>query len=252
MTPVVFTDLDGTLLDHATYSHAAAAPALDALRAARIPVVLCSSKTAAEIAPLHAALSLAPAPYVVENGAGIVWPGSTLADTGSYARIRAAIAAMGAPFRGFGDMTDAEVSDNTGLSMQDAALARQRRFSEPGVWQGDPADLPAFLEAVSKRGLVAKQGGRFLTLSEGGDKATAMKTVTDRLGSDWVIALGDAPNDAAMIQAANLGIVVANPHGPGIPPFADEAHIKRTTLPGPAGWNAAILDFLKTPAGAPR
>ena len=34
MRLVIFTDLDGTLLDHDSYSHAPAAPALAALKAA--------------------------------------------------------------------------------------------------------------------------------------------------------------------------------------------------------------------------
>ncbi|MCE8458362.1 HAD-IIB family hydrolase, partial [Rhodovulum sulfidophilum] len=59
---LIFTDLDGTLLDHETYSHAEAAPALTALRAAGVPVILASSKTAAEIAPLRAELGLSAHP----------------------------------------------------------------------------------------------------------------------------------------------------------------------------------------------
>ena len=47
---VVFSDLDGTLLDHSTYSWKAAAPALAALRDRGIPLILASSKTSAEIA----------------------------------------------------------------------------------------------------------------------------------------------------------------------------------------------------------
>lgn len=46
---VIFTDLDGTLLDHETYSFAAAGEALEALTRENIPLILCSSKTRAEI-----------------------------------------------------------------------------------------------------------------------------------------------------------------------------------------------------------
>ena len=46
---VVFTDLDGTLLDHTSYSHQAAEPALEAIRERRIPLVFCTSKTRAEV-----------------------------------------------------------------------------------------------------------------------------------------------------------------------------------------------------------
>jgi len=50
---LVFTDLDGTLLTHEGYSWQPAAPALERLRQLDIPLILNSSKTAAEIAALR-------------------------------------------------------------------------------------------------------------------------------------------------------------------------------------------------------
>ena len=46
---IVISDLDGTLLHAQTYSFDAAQPALQRLRKERIPLVLCSSKTRAEV-----------------------------------------------------------------------------------------------------------------------------------------------------------------------------------------------------------
>jgi phosphoglycolate phosphatase-like HAD superfamily hydrolase len=51
--PIVFSDLDGTLLDHETYLFDAAQPALNALKARDIPLILASSKTRAEMNALH-------------------------------------------------------------------------------------------------------------------------------------------------------------------------------------------------------
>ena len=45
---LVFTDLDGTLLDE-DYGWAAARPAVEALQAASIPIILNSSKTVMEM-----------------------------------------------------------------------------------------------------------------------------------------------------------------------------------------------------------
>ena len=58
MSFVIFTDLDGTLLDHASYSYAPAEPALALLHKLEIPLILASSKTAFEIAPLREELDL--------------------------------------------------------------------------------------------------------------------------------------------------------------------------------------------------
>jgi mannosyl-3-phosphoglycerate phosphatase len=74
---LVATDLDGTLLDGATYDFAPARPAVEALRRAGIPLVLCSSKTRAEMVPLAAAIG-APGPLVVENGGAVVHPGGSV------------------------------------------------------------------------------------------------------------------------------------------------------------------------------
>ena len=46
---IVFTDLDGTLLHPRTYSFEAAMPALKLIKEKDVPLILCSSKTRAEI-----------------------------------------------------------------------------------------------------------------------------------------------------------------------------------------------------------
>ena len=90
------------------------------------------------------------------------------------------------------------------------------------------------------------KGGRFLTLSFGGTKAQQMDGGMKELGCDTSIALGDAPNDIEMIEAATHGVIIRNDHGTGIPPLPGEqaGRIRRTALPGPEGWNAAVLSLL--------
>ncbi len=247
---VVFTDLDGTLLDHASYSHAAAAPALAALARLAVPLVLASSKTVAEIAPLQAELNLRGTPVIAENGAARCPPGETGGSAATYARLRAALAALPqplrAPFTGFGDMSDREVAEATGLPPAGAALARQRQFTEPGLWGGTAAGEAAFVAALASQGIAARRGGRFLTLSFGGTKAGQMAGIARDLGAEVTLALGDAPNDREMIEAADHGVVIRNDHGTGLPPLPGEAtgRIRRTTAPGPEGWNRAVLDIL--------
>ena len=53
---LVFTDLDGSLLDPHSYSFAAALPALAALAEREVPVVPVSSKTRRELEPLRHSL----------------------------------------------------------------------------------------------------------------------------------------------------------------------------------------------------
>ena len=71
--PVIITDLDGTLLDHDTYSYEAAAHALAEITLRGIPLILNSSKTRSEIEELRERL-LNDHPFVVENGAAVYSP----------------------------------------------------------------------------------------------------------------------------------------------------------------------------------
>ena len=70
---LVFTDLDGTLLDHYTYSAKPALEALNVLKAHGIPVIFNTSKTAVECQAISASLGLCD-PFVVENGSAIYYP----------------------------------------------------------------------------------------------------------------------------------------------------------------------------------
>ena len=245
---LVFSDLDGTLLDHDTYAWDAARPALDALRALGAGVVLASSKTAPEIRILQQAMGLTDWPAIVENGAGVL--SDTAPDGADYTAIRAALdtAPHRGHFTGFGDLDTAGVADLTGLPTEDAARARDRAFSEPGLWSGTDADRGIFLEDLATKGIVAREGGRFLTLSMGKTKADQMQAIITRLHPSRTIALGDAPNDVEMLQTADHGVIITNPHRPPLPnlPGEDTGRITRTTLPGPAGWNQAVLALLET------
>lgn len=247
---IVFTDLDGTLLDHESYACDPARPALDALKSKGVPLVLASSKTAAEIAELHAVLGLGDAPAIVENGAGLWRPGAGEADDTDYRAIREALddlpTRLRVLFRGFGDMSAYEVAHITGLSRDAAARARARAHSEPGLWSGDPELLAEALRKLGRRGIHARRGGRFLTLSMGGTKADRMAEVMAEYGAPHSLALGDAPNDAEMLETAERGVIVRNDHGTPLPRLAgeDAGRITRTDAPGPTGWNRAVLDWL--------
>lgn len=166
---IVITDLDGTLLDAATYSFEPALPALSLIRARGIPLILCSSKTRAEMEVIRRQLDNNH-PFISENGGGIFIPHGYFPDmpdtfeSGGYQ-----IITLGTPYaeirqhfirlreqlrikvRGFADMTVEEVAALTGLSRDAALLARQRDFDEPFVFEG--AHDERFLRAIEASGL---------------------------------------------------------------------------------------------------
>jgi mannosyl-3-phosphoglycerate phosphatase len=240
---LVFSDLDGTLLDHDTYSWAAAKPALSALAKIGAGLILASSKTAAEMQVVQADVGVSQWPAIVENGAGLL--GKRAPQMTDYNSIRTALftAPFKGQFQGFGDMTVTDVTDATGLSPDDAERAKARAFSEPGIWHGTTTQRTHFLTHLAARGITAREGGRFLTLSMGKTKADQMTAIIKRYKPVQTMALGDAPNDIEMLQAADHGVIIANPHRTALPTLPEEASGKiiRTKKPGPAGWNDAVL-----------
>ena len=187
---LVLSDLDGTLLDHTTYAFDAARAALDRLHAARVPLVLCTSKTRAEVEPIRAALDNAH-PFIVENGGGVyVPPGyfpfeiegaerrgdyAVIPLGDSYAELRRALErasrASGVGARGFADMTDDEVAAETGLTPLEARLARQREFDEPFVVL-EPARAPELLAAIWAT-CVLSDSGTHLTMQHSCARSTS-------------------------------------------------------------------------------
>ncbi len=253
MRVAVFSDLDGTLLDHSNYSYAPALPAIRALKNAGVPLVLASSKTGAEIAELHHELNLGDSPAIVENGAGVYWPSSS-AETGdqAYRDIRSALNTLPDTLRqlflGFGDLGVDGIIKATGLPHAAAELAAQRCYTEPGQWTGTAEQEDAFVAALEPLGITARRGGRFLTLSFGRTKAQAMAEIAKTLNANVTIALGDAPNDIEMLNTADHGVIIRNDHGTPLPrlPGEDGGRVIRTDLPGPSGWNAAMLHLINS------
>lgn len=264
MALVVFTDLDGTLLDHRTYSHAPARPALAALKAAGAALVPCSSKTRAEMAPLWRELGL-NGPIISENGGGVFLPvGHALAPLADWRpagpgwlglalgldikEVRRRLASFAGRFgaRGFGDMTDAEVAALTGLDLAAAAKARQREFNEPVLLPDPERQGAEFAAAAAAVGLTATQGGRFWHVLSGADKGRAVALLARlyrQLDPDLVTAgLGDSPNDAPLLQSVDRPCLVARPDGSHAP--LDLPGLVRAPLPGPAGFNQAVLGLL--------
>ena len=83
--PIIFTDLDGTLLDHHTYRFDAAVEALTELKFRSIPVILNTSKTAEESITLSIELDICH-PVIVENGGAIVLPANYATDICTHQR----------------------------------------------------------------------------------------------------------------------------------------------------------------------
>ena len=146
----------------------------------------------------------------------------------------------------------------TGLDREAARRAARREYSEPGLWLGDTDEFVRFESELGRRGIHLIRGGRFVTLGFEVDKAERMCELLaqhrNRHGAGArCIALGDAPNDIAMLQQADIGIIVPNPAHAGIPTLSGETsgRIRRARKPGPAGWGEALLAVIDSENAEP-
>jgi mannosyl-3-phosphoglycerate phosphatase len=273
---VVFSDLDATLLDRETYSWKPAERAIDALKKRDAALVMVTSKTLSETVVFHIELGFDD-PIVFENGGGIgLSKHSVLKDElllrkpkmEEFEEEGFAVFALGAryeflvrslaeistevgsPLRGFSGMSGEEVARATGLPADQTTKARMRLFDEPFTFPEDSRSLEARVRhAASRRGLDTVKGGRFWHLIGHAGKGKAVSILLEcfqrRYGELVSIGLGDSPNDFPFLQLVDIPIGLGTE-------FAMEFALplpertRRYDVPGPKGWNQAVLDVLAT------
>ncbi|PHR18181.1 MAG: hypothetical protein COA41_10365 [Sphingopyxis sp.] len=260
--PLIFTDLDGTLLDHNSYSAKPADLLIRRIIGQSIgSVIPITSKTRAELRSLQNSIAIGETISVTENGSVIyVPPGYSLGQTSDpqvtllgsgYSEILDRIA--GLPkllrqhIRGFADMSGAEVSEATGLGIDESVLAKQREASEPFLWSGSDEALEELRSIMAEANIRIQRGGRFYHFTGHATKEQAMA----RIKTSFVeqkpdcevisIALGDGPNDLGMIEAADFGTIMPNPAGVTI--GSSKPHVRTAAAPGPEGWVLAISEL---------
>jgi mannosyl-3-phosphoglycerate phosphatase len=261
---ILFTDLDGSLLDHDGYSYADAVPALNRVRAQSIPLVFVTSKTRAEVEVLHGEMGIRE-PFIAENGGGIFFPRGYrgFRIPGAIEQGPFSLILMGKPYpeirrfladvkeryglRGSGDLTLEEIVSITGLTRKQARLAKEREFTEPFL-MADPEYLDALSEEARASGLKITRGGRFFHLiGSEQDKGKAVKRTMDifrdNLGRELLsVGLGDRPNDFPLLSAVDIPVLMPHPDGC----YEDFALTRLLKAPGPGsrGWSEAVTGIL--------
>jgi mannosyl-3-phosphoglycerate phosphatase len=264
---VLFSDLDGTLLDRDDYSFDRALPALEVLREKAIPVVFCTSKTRSEV-ELYRHLLDNHHPFVVENGGAVFVPDGYFEGPFEHDRVSAGylVRELGAPYqtqvdalarvrrrsgarlRGFSDMTTAEVAERCNLSLDRAALAREREYDEPFLIldRGATPRVLAALGVNGAHGAPITRGDRFHHLC-GGDKGRAVSVLMALFRRAWPdvssVGIGNRLNDLPLLEAVDFPILVATGDG-DYDHAVSVAGLRYADGVGPKGWNAAVMELL--------
>jgi mannosyl-3-phosphoglycerate phosphatase len=260
---VVFTDLDGTLLDAHTFDWRPAAPVLDRLHELGVPIIPVTSRTRAEVDVLRREARLR-GPAIVENGSAIVdldtlpqgSRGRNATTSGdiiigcSYEQARLALGLLqqrlGVSLRTLSMMTPGEVEAVTGLDAGQARLAAAREFGEVIV-PPHGLSFERVQAAAIALGFQLIRGDRFWHLvGRDTDKGRAVRILLSRLTLQapdlHTVALGNGPSDAGVLAAADTAIVV--PGDDGVHPALAQMGWRVAPSPGPAGWAAAVAVVL--------
>ena len=259
---LILTDLEGTLLESHTYDWQPAIPWLERLNEAGAPVILCSSKTAAEMVQIQKEIGLEGLPFIAENGA-VIQLDADWQDDAHFPRLIAGTPqqeimqilaqlreAEGFKFTTFSDVDEHTISDWTGLNNAHAALARQQEASETLIWRDSDARMSDFAARLGALGLLFIQGARFWhVLDQRGDKAQAaiflLNKYQQREGKRrTTLGLGDGPNDAPLLDVVDYAIVVKGLNREGVRLRRnDPQRVYRTVQEGPAGWSEGMAHF---------
>ncbi|MCL6268372.1 HAD-IIB family hydrolase [Sansalvadorimonas sp. 2012CJ34-2] len=260
---LVFTDLDGTLLDHNSYSTEPASEALALLEENNIPLIFNTSKTRSETIKLRRKLHNNH-PFATENGSCLSVPDGYFQGEKKktvhttffgllYTQIRQVLASIraeyGFEFTGFGDMAAKEVAHLTGLSADEAVMAKDRDCSEPIVWADTDENLETFKRLLAARNMQLTVGGRFYHVFSVGDKGLAVHWLADYFHAEFpdhhfiTIGLGDGINDLPMLNKVDHPILVRPMHG-NAPDTSNIENISITDAPGPAGWNRSVINLV--------
>jgi len=262
---IVFTDLDGTLLDHTTYSFKPALPALKALGAKNIPVIFCTSKTRAEIEAHRLELNNIH-PFISENGGALFIPKNYFSHNFQFTREDShyCIIEFGTPYpqlrevfnqmctslpgklRGFGDLSAQEVAELCGLSLAQATLAKQREYDEPFLLDDEAAE-ETVKEIATCAHLHLNRGGRFYHLIGNCDKGKAVLHLRDiyqqKSAHLKTVALGDSLNDLPLLAVVDYPILIQKPDG-SYDPSIKLDNLILAPGSGPSGWCKAIVELI--------
>jgi mannosyl-3-phosphoglycerate phosphatase len=263
---VIFTDLDGCLLDRQTYSFEPAQAALGLIQEKKIPLVLASSKTRVEMEGYRRRLKNAH-PFISENGGAIFIPKGYFSFRFSHGRelgkyfilelgtlypqIIKALEFIkketGIRIRGFHDLSEEDLVFVSGLSREEAAWAKKREYDEPFLIEGGEREIKIIKKKIRERGLNYAWGGRFhhiLGKNDKGKAAQILKELYEReFSSIQTVGIGDSLNDLPMLSAVDHPVFLK-----GEEDLSETSSVKNLVLldgTGPETWNKAILSVLR-------
>lgn len=267
---LVLCDVDDTLLDaHARSRGAAGFRALERIGQARIPVVLSSTKTRAELEIVQQDLSLVH-PFLCESGAAVFIPRGYFEFEVPHARdvseyqvvelarpydevvtaLHRAADRLGVEVIGFRDMSIADVAHECDLSLTEARLAKLREYTEPFRVVEERSDVMLrLLDAVRTAGFGCANRGRF-SYAGAVRRDIGVQYLCGlyrrAFGSLLIAALGDNESAVVLLRDADIPLIIQHDALDAAALLRAAPSARITAVNSVAGWADAILDIAET------
>ena len=270
LAPRVIIFTPSSLLGSPTRAAHPASEALIEIERRRIPLVLSTRGTRAQLEPLRRKIGHGH-PFLTEGGGGLFIPdgyfalrlegarrmgrylcvplgrssleaGEAVEDIASEAR---------AEVVRYAEMNAREISRNTGMAERDAEGSREREFSERFFFAGN-ADLaiPSFERIAGKHNWQIRRSEPFWELASGNDEGKAVRylmrlyreALRSRIRS---VGIGASFEDLSLLAASDQAFILPLSSDR----FDDKLLSKlpnatKIDVPGTAGWNQTVLRVL--------
>ena len=262
-TLVIFSDIDGTFLDHDTFSEGDNFEILDKLVKCNHYVVFNSSKTFHEIKKMQDCHKTS-FPFICETGGGIYCKDQNL-ESSSRRRDGYSIIYESKKVETFEDDVRSEISRNfsndldifddidmsekkslSSLSGENLELACNRDFSFLIKWRSNEKRFTLFQAVLRKLNLDIIKGSRFYHICSGHNKGKALLFFLDKLKLSsshknyTTVGVGDSHNDIDMLSNVDYPCIVRSSDNHNLAKKIKNQNTIVSESSAPQGWEECI------------
>ena len=267
---LIFTDLDGTLLDHDNYSFGNNKKMISTIINNKNEIIFNTSKTFSECKKLLKELKLSNMPFSTENGAVLYFPKirfNKIKNSSSFEKYwKVRTAKLSSKnwhqfllkkqkkfnFLIAQDLSPKILKKYTNLDNTSKMLNREA--SQIILWKDSLVNLKKFKNVLKseKKGVLI-QGSRFMQVSSVCNKRIAKKLISHAYDYQFygtysknTIALGDSKNDIDMLNSANYPCLIKNRSGYFLKLRSNKKNIIKSSKFAPDGWSQVLYKLNKT------
>ena len=262
---LIFSDLDGTFLNHNTYSYGSLKNYINNLDL-EFELIFVTSKTFEEILDIQNKLNINH-PFIAENGACIFFPPGYLKLTTKtqknffiynnyYCYKMSNLKSEDLinyfsdlkkkyKFSFYNELSNERLCELTKLRLREVEKSKNRLFTNPIFWNDTSEKLLNFKSDVMKinKGLKILKGGRFFHISDNYNKAKAVKNFIKTIKSIskdkfLTVSLGDSENDVCMLESTDYSCIVKRKANKISLKKKDNIYFSKTEAPD--GWKESL------------